>query len=106
MRFYKLRVTTNAANIATTFNEQFTPEAIPETNDPFRVDWVSSADEEHVVGEKVNRPVRAQDACQLLTVLLGIASVGSHSTRLCCKMADRGRKVQHQGLPFEAACAD
>lgn len=53
MRFYKLRVTTNAANIATTFNEQFKPETIPETNDPFRVDWVSSSDEEYIVGEKV-----------------------------------------------------
>ncbi|KAI0343316.1 actin-like ATPase domain-containing protein [Trametopsis cervina] len=55
MRFYKLRVTTNAANIATTFNEQFTPETIPESNDPFRVDWVSSAEEEHIVGEKALR---------------------------------------------------
>lgn len=53
MRFYKLRVTTNAANIATTFNEQFKPETIPEVNDPFRIDWVTSSDEEYIVGEKV-----------------------------------------------------
>ncbi|KAI0772590.1 actin-like ATPase domain-containing protein [Irpex lacteus] len=55
MRFYKLRVTTNAANIATTFNEQFKPETIPEVNDPFRVDWVTSSDEEYIVGEKALR---------------------------------------------------
>ncbi|KAI0692449.1 actin-like ATPase domain-containing protein [Cytidiella melzeri] len=55
MRFYKLRVTTNAANIASTFNEQFTPEAIPGMNDPFRVEWLSSTDDEYLVGEKALR---------------------------------------------------
>jgi actin-related protein 8 len=53
MRFYKLRVTTNASNIATTFNAQFKPETIPEANDPFRVDWLDSASNEYIVGEKV-----------------------------------------------------
>ncbi len=53
MRFYKLRVTANAASIASTFNEQFKPEVIPETNDPFRVHWVHSSDEEFIIGEKV-----------------------------------------------------
>lgn len=54
MRFYKLRVTTNAATIASQFNEQFKPEAIPEANDPFRVDWITApTDEEYIVGERV-----------------------------------------------------
>ena len=52
MRFYKLRVTTNAAGIATTFNEQFKPEVIPEVNDPYHIDWISSTDEPCLVGEK------------------------------------------------------
>ncbi|EGN96670.1 hypothetical protein SERLA73DRAFT_111324 [Serpula lacrymans var. lacrymans S7.3] len=42
MRFYKLRVTPNAASIASTFNEQFKPEIIAEINDPFRVEWIQT----------------------------------------------------------------
>ena len=53
MRFYKLRVATNAANIAMTFNEQFKPETIPESNDPFRVEWQTATDEDFIVGERV-----------------------------------------------------
>ncbi len=54
MRFYKLRVTTNAANIASTFNEQFKPEIIPENVDPFRVNWITTpSKEDYLVGEKV-----------------------------------------------------
>ncbi|KAI0765670.1 actin-like ATPase domain-containing protein [Trametes elegans] len=55
MRFYKLRVTPNAASIATSFNEQFKPEVIPEVNDPYRVDWISESDEPYHVGEKALR---------------------------------------------------
>lgn len=55
MRFYKLRVTPNAASIASTFNEPFKPEIIAEHNDPYRVDWIDGAtDEEVFVGEKVS----------------------------------------------------
>lgn len=54
MRFYKLRVTPDAAVKATTFNEQLKPELIPEQNDPFCVDWIHDiAGEPHYVGEKV-----------------------------------------------------
>lgn len=55
MRFYKLRVTPNAANIASTFNGQFKPEIIQEYNDPFRVDWITepAENDEVFVGEKV-----------------------------------------------------
>ena len=55
MRFYKLRVTTNACSIATTFNEQFKPEIIPEVNDPYHVDWIRSSDEPYLVGERALR---------------------------------------------------
>ncbi|PIL24870.1 hypothetical protein GSI_12757 [Ganoderma sinense ZZ0214-1] len=55
MRFYKLRVTTNAASIATTFNAQFKPEIIPEINDPYRVDWISSSEEPYLVGDAALR---------------------------------------------------
>lgn len=54
MRFYKLRVTANAATVASTFNEQFKPETIPDANDPFRIDWImDTPEEEFLVGEKV-----------------------------------------------------
>jgi len=55
MRFYKLRVTPNAASIASTFNEQFKPEIIPEVDDPFLVDWIQDPleDSEVLVGERV-----------------------------------------------------
>ncbi|KAL0577906.1 phosphatidylinositol kinase-related protein kinase tor1, partial [Marasmius crinis-equi] len=55
MRFYKLRVTPNASNIATTFNEQFKPEYIQEHNDPYRVDWIHGGEEKVLVGEKALR---------------------------------------------------
>ncbi|KAI8985741.1 actin-like ATPase domain-containing protein [Trametes punicea] len=55
MRFYKLRVTPNAASIATTFNEQFKPEIIPEANDPYRIDWIHSSEEPYLIGEKALR---------------------------------------------------
>ena len=55
MRFYKLRVTANAAAVASTFNEQFKSETIPEANDPFRVDWImNTPEEDYLVGEKVS----------------------------------------------------
>lgn len=52
MRFYKLRVTPNAANVASTFNDQFKPEIIAEHNDPLRVDWIESSDDDVLVAEK------------------------------------------------------
>ncbi|KAH9940809.1 actin-like ATPase domain-containing protein [Epithele typhae] len=55
MRFYKLRVTTNSASIATSFNEQFKPEIIPEMNDPYHIDWTTSTDEPYLVGENALR---------------------------------------------------
>ncbi|KIP07419.1 hypothetical protein PHLGIDRAFT_127629 [Phlebiopsis gigantea 11061_1 CR5-6] len=67
MRFYKLRVTTNAPNTASIFNEQFKPEAIPEVNDPFRVDWITSPpDEDTLVGDKA---LRLSDPTELGYVL-------------------------------------
>jgi hypothetical protein len=54
MRFYKHRVTPNATSIARTFNEQFKPEIIPEHNDPYRVDWLDSCQENVLIGEKVS----------------------------------------------------
>ena len=55
MRFYKLRVTPDAANKASMFNEQIKPEIIAEENDPFRTHWIlESKGEEFLVGEKVS----------------------------------------------------
>ena len=55
MRFYKLRVTPDAANKASMFNEQIKPEIIAEENDPFRTQWIlESKGDEFMVGEKVS----------------------------------------------------
>ena len=63
MRFYKLRVTPDAATKATMFNEQFKPELIPEQNDPFCVDWIHDiATEPYYVGEKVGSAVPGQNS--------------------------------------------
>lgn len=56
MKFYKLRVTQNAASVASAFNESFKPEIIPDLSDPYSVDWITEANEEVLVGEKVWQP--------------------------------------------------
>jgi actin-related protein 8 len=53
MRFYKLRVTPNAAGIASTFNDAFKPEIIAEHNDPYRVDWIWDSADDVLIGEQV-----------------------------------------------------
>ena len=53
MRFYKLRVTSNAVQIASTFNEQFKPEIILDYNDPYRVEWITQPTEDFYVGDAV-----------------------------------------------------
>ncbi|KAF4569681.1 actin-like protein arp8 [Pleurotus pulmonarius] len=56
MRFYKLRVTPNAATIASQFNEQFKPEVIADHNDLLQVEWLDKANQEDVIiGEKIYR---------------------------------------------------
>lgn len=53
MRFYKLRVTQNAASVASAFNESFKPEIIPDFADSDPIYWIREANEEVLVGEKV-----------------------------------------------------
>jgi actin-related protein 8 len=53
MKFYGLRVTRNAASVASAFNESFKPEIIPDSADPYRIDWITEAKEDVLVGEKV-----------------------------------------------------
>ncbi|EKM50060.1 uncharacterized protein PHACADRAFT_264564 [Phanerochaete carnosa HHB-10118-sp] len=79
MRFYKLRVTTNAAATASQFNEQFKPETIPEANDPFRVDWIKApSDEAYVVGDAA---LRLSDPAELGYVLRWPLYGGNFNTR-------------------------
>ncbi|KAF8745459.1 hypothetical protein AX14_008889 [Amanita brunnescens Koide BX004] len=66
MRFYKHRVTPNATSIARTFNEQFKPEIIPEHNDPYRVDWLDSCQENVLIGERALRLAEPEKAGFLL----------------------------------------
>ncbi|KAI0047018.1 hypothetical protein FA95DRAFT_1473176, partial [Auriscalpium vulgare] len=55
MRFYKLRVTPDAANKASAFNEQLKPEIIAEENDPFQPDWIQHSDAPFHVGDDALR---------------------------------------------------
>ncbi|KAJ6591498.1 hypothetical protein DFH09DRAFT_1259152 [Mycena vulgaris] len=61
MRFYKLRVTPNAANVASTFNEQFQPEIIAEHNDPYQLEWITDG-ADVLVGEKALRLANPQES--------------------------------------------
>jgi len=53
MKFYRVKVTQNAASVASAFNESFKPEVIPDSADPDPVDWITEPSEEVLVGEKV-----------------------------------------------------
>jgi actin-related protein 8 len=57
MKFYKLRITQNSASVASAFNESFKPEIIPDSTDPYKIDWITEANEEALVGEKVWLPL-------------------------------------------------
>ncbi|KAJ7504317.1 hypothetical protein B0H11DRAFT_1981638 [Mycena galericulata] len=61
MRFYKLRVTPNAANVASTFNEQFQPEIIAEHNDPYQLEWITDG-ADVLVGDKALRLANPQES--------------------------------------------
>ena len=101
MRFYKLRVTTNAPTAASTFNDQFKPETIPEYNDPFRVDWITSApDNDCLVGDKVRHLVVAVHPFAQLQIA-GAVALGSASIGLRASLANVWRKLQHARLPNE-----
>jgi actin-related protein 8 len=54
MRFYKLNVSKEATVNAIAFNSTVKPELIPEENDPYRIQWVTTPPAgEYVVGERV-----------------------------------------------------
>ncbi|KAL4250210.1 actin family protein [Abortiporus biennis] len=78
MRFYKLRVAVNAASVACPFNEQFKPEIIPEVNDPYQIEWITSSDEEYLVGDKA---LRLSDLAQLGYVMRWPFHGGSFNTK-------------------------
>ncbi|KAJ7170507.1 hypothetical protein C8R43DRAFT_981998 [Mycena crocata] len=61
MRFYKLRVTPNAMNVASIFNEQFQPEIIAEHNDPYQLEWIKYGPDV-LVGDKALRLASPQES--------------------------------------------
>jgi actin-related protein 8 len=63
MRFYKLRVTQNASLIASTFNESFKPEILPDDTDPYKIEWITESNEEFIVGEKVSVVLHDTPSC-------------------------------------------
>lgn len=101
MRFYKLRVTPNAASIASTFNESFKPEIIPEANDPFRVNWVDNSDKAYHVGEEVRFIQSVTGIILFITsLILGLASFGSREAGIHCPMANVRANVQRKKISF------
>ena len=55
MRYYKLRVTANAAQIASQFNEHFKAETVTELTDIARVKWIQETprDDSPLIGDDV-----------------------------------------------------
>ena len=99
MRFYKLRMTPDAAMKATGFNEQLKPELIPEQNDPFRVEWIYDiATEPFYVGEKVRQaiPIIGRISC-----FAGVATCRSCKAGVRCKVATYGLQVQRERLSVD-----
>ena len=81
MRFYKLRMTPDAAIKAAGFNEQLKPELIPEQNDPFRVDWIYDiATEPFFVGEKVRPGCSDVEPSHVLCRRCGLQILKSRGT--------------------------
>jgi hypothetical protein len=104
MRFYKLRVTPNATEVASKFNEQFKPEIIQEFNDPFRIDWIleTPADQDILVGDKANL---LRFLCRLQwrdspLFAVGPSAGGSSAAWLHCQAAYTWGTVQHQRVFF------
>ncbi|KAF9779157.1 actin-like ATPase domain-containing protein [Thelephora terrestris] len=55
MKFYNLRINRDAAFVVSRFNGSFKPEVIPDAADPRKIDWITEADEDVLVGEKALR---------------------------------------------------
>ena len=98
MRFYKLRVTPNAATIASTFNEQFKPEII--TTDPNSIEWIDeNCPDKVVVGENVgaypssnrHRWLTHDRLCKLVILSRLITACAGHFTLL---LSTRGTTIQ------------
>lgn len=54
MRFYKMRIATDATQTCSAYNDQLKPELIQDYNDPYRVEWIDDPQgAEVLVGEKV-----------------------------------------------------
>jgi hypothetical protein len=104
MRFYKLRVTPDAAIKAATFNEQLKPELIPEQNDPFCVDWIHNvAAEPYYVGEKVRlaHSWLSLNEGSLTLRLPGTKARRPRKAGIHREMADLGFQIQHARLPVK-----
>lgn len=103
MRFYKLRVTPNAATIASQFNEQFKPEVIADHNDLLQVEWLDKAKQEDVItGEKVIKcTIRCADAC-LTGRDKDISPPGSLFLRLHYKVSHSRHRFQHKRLQLHS----
>lgn len=98
MRFYKLRVTPNAAAIASTFNEQFQPEII--TSDPNEIHWLDFDVKDSVLtGEEVSC-VHSKVATGSADLDLGSSNRQSSILWLHCALAYSRVLLQYQGLSF------
>lgn len=53
MRFYKMRIATDARLACSAYNSQLQPELIQDYNDPYRIEWIDTAAAHVLVGEKV-----------------------------------------------------
>ena len=53
MMFYEVQIKAHAPSVAMGFNEAFRPQIVPDSTDPNKMDWITEANEDVIVGEKV-----------------------------------------------------
>jgi hypothetical protein len=105
MRFYKLRVTANAAQIASQFNEHFKAETVTELTDIARVKWIQEApnDDIPLIGDDV-RGLQSLVSClydkQELTWYLGFPTFRSAEAGIRSQTAYSRQQSQYPRLLF------
>ena len=86
MRFYKLRVTPNAVQIANSFNERFDPEIIADYNDPFRIEWMLEPKNDIIIGEEVTESYLLSIYAPY-TFYIGIQNIRPCRIGICCQIS-------------------
>ncbi|KAJ7725307.1 hypothetical protein DFH07DRAFT_1002805 [Mycena maculata] len=112
MRFNKLRVTPNATNVASTFNEQFQPEIIAEHNDPYQLEGIKDGQADpQDSGYAVQWPIRGTNfntrdyGSSGQTILADVETVMQHTLRDRLGVYPSDYKFALVTMGFKQLCA-